>query len=360
VREHLRNVFAKRQDPYAGVDMANASRFGGALWFVGAFITAVLLPLIPPDDPIGDAGWAVAIAVMGAGLIVGVRMRKVGSKVNPDEMLVYSYAAIASIAILVWLSGGLDSPYAQLFLLSALYTCAAHPARRVLPYLGAFTVVVLLPLMYDAVVTQRATVELVTELAVWLSLSLAVMFLMHNVRAQRLGLRREGEQARRLARADQLTGLLNRRAFDDDLAHAIEHARATAEPLSVVVCDLDGFKDFNDRFGHLEGDRVLKAVAERLRAALRRPDVAYRWGGDEFAVILPQANARGAELVAERVEALIRRGSGPDGGALGITCGVAEYDHESRGGAAELLAAADEALMGAKGSGAFEVPQTRR
>src|SRR3954451_1652261 len=229
-------------------------------------------------------------------------MRRVGADVNPSEMLLYSFAAIAGIAILVWLSGGLDSPYAQLFVLSALFTCGAHPARRALPYLGVFTVLVLLPLAYDDVVTRRASVELVTELVVWLAFSLAVMFLMHNVRAQRLGLRREGEQARRLARADQLTGLLNRRAFDEDLAHAIEHARASAEPLSVLVCDLDDFKEFNDRFGHLEGDRVLKAVGERLRAALRRPDVAYRWGGDEFAVILPQANERGAELVAERVE----------------------------------------------------------
>lgn len=359
MRERLSSVFARRDNPYAGVDLANASRFGGALWFLGAAMTALLLPFVhPTQSSAGSAGWAIAGATIVGAVAAGLRMRRVGGDANVDELLLYSFSAIGCIALLVWVSGGLDSAYAQMYVLSMVYTCALHPPRRVLAYLIALVALVLLPLLYEEHVTRRALVELATELFVWLALAFVVIFLMSYVRAQRLGLRREGEQARRQARLDQLTGLLNRRAFDEDLKQSIERARAAGEPLSVLVGDLDDFKDFNDRFGHLEGDRVLQAVAGSLKAALRRPDIAYRWGGDEFAVILPQADLGGAEHVAARVESAVARASGPDGAALGISTGVAELSADDPSGPEALVERADQALMRAKGSGTFEIPQT--
>ena len=359
MRERIRSVFARRDDPYAGVDLANAGRFGGALWFLGAVMTALLLPFVhPTDSSLGDAGWIVAGLIVAGAVVAGVRMRSVGPNANVDEFLFYSYAALACITALVWLSGGLGSPYAQIYLLTTVYTCAVHPPRRAAPFLATLTLVVLLPLVYADHVTRREVLELLVQLFVWLALALVVVVMMSYVRAQRLGLRREGEEARQEARLDSLTGLLNRRAFDHDLARAIDAARAGGEPLCLLVGDIDDFKDFNDRFGHLEGDRVLKGVANSLRGALRRPDVAYRWGGDEFAVILPQAGLQGGELVALRAEEAVARTSGPGGEALGIATGVAELGSE-HSGAADLLAAADQALMLRKGSGSFELPQTR-
>ena len=359
MREHLRAAFAKRDDPYAGVDLANAARFGGALWFLGAVFTVALLPVAHPDRAIGGAGWGVAGALMVVGLLEGWRMRRAGAGIGVDELLAYSYSVLAALALLVWISGGVGSPYAQLYILTALYVAAVHPPRRALVYMVALALVVLAPLVYDGDAGHAARVDLVAELVVWLTLSMATVVLMANVRAQRLGLRREGETARRQARLDPLTGLLNRRAFDEDLGEAIERARAGEEPLSVLVGDLDDFKDFNDRFGHLEGDRVLEQVAQALRAALRRPDVAYRWGGDEFAVILPQADIAGARLVAQRVEVAIAKYSGPSGEQLGITTGVAAFDAAAGGGAEQLVAAADQALMLGKGSGVFDAPEPR-
>ena len=357
--ERLAAAFAKRDDPYAGADLANASRFGGALWFLGAGFTALLLPFAHPDDAVGDAGWAIAGALIAGGLLIGWRMRRMGSNANVDELLLYSYCAIATVALLVWVSGGAGSPYTQLFMLSAVYTAAVHPARRAVAYLIVLAVLVLLPLAYDGDAGSREKVHLVAEVVIWLALSFVVTILMANVRAQRLGLRREGESARQEARLDPLTGLLNRRAFDDDLTQAIERARMTGDPLSVLVADLDDFKAFNDRFGHLEGDRVLKLAGEALRTALRRPDVAYRWGGDEFAVILPQADRAGAELVAARIEAAVAEHRGPDGDRLGIATGVAELDAGADAGAAGLVAAADRALLRAKGAGTVDAPQPR-
>jgi diguanylate cyclase (GGDEF)-like protein len=352
----LGDLLARREDPYAGVDLANATRIGGAVWLAGAALAVLLLPFAPPDDPLGDAGWALAGVLIAAALAAGRSMRRMGASADVDRLLAFSYGALAAIAGMVWLSGGKDSPYGQLLLLGALYACAVHPPRRVLPYLVALVVVTLLPLTYSDW-SGRETVTLVTELLVWLVLGGVVMALMAVVRAQRLGLRQEGERARRQARVDALTGLLNRRAFDEALAKAMDRSRMTGDPLSVLVGDIDEFKDFNDRFGHLEGDRVLQGVAEALRAALRRPDVAYRWGGDEFAVILPEADRDGAEQVAERVRAAVARATGPAGVPLGLATGVAEFDPDGGQAPADLLASADQALMLAKGSGAFEAPR---
>jgi diguanylate cyclase (GGDEF)-like protein len=352
----LRDLLANGEDPYAGVDLANASRVGGAVWIAGAALAAVLLPFDPPDDALGDAGWAAAGAVIVAAIAAGRSMRRMGASADVDKLLAFSYGALAAIAVMVWLSGGEGSAYGQLLLLGVLYTSAVRPPRRVLPYLGALVVVTLLPLVYSDWST-RETVTLVSELLVWLLVGVVVMVMMATVRSQRLGLRREGERARRQARVDPLTGLLNRRAFDEALANATDRSRLTGDPLSVLVGDIDDFKDFNDRYGHLEGDRVLQEVAESLRAALRRPDVAYRWGGDEFAVILPEADEGGAEQVAQRVRAAVARTTGPDGSPLGLATGVAEFDPDGGQAPDELLAAADQALMRTKGSGVFEVPR---
>jgi diguanylate cyclase (GGDEF)-like protein len=352
----LRDLLADGEDRYAGVDLANASRVGGAVWIAGAALAALLLPFAPPDDALGDAGWGAAGAVIAAAIAAGRSMRRMGASADVDKLLAFSYGALAAIAAMVWLAGGKDSPYGQLLLLGAVYTCAVHPPRRVYPYLGALVVVTLLPLTYSDW-SRRETVTLVTELLVWLVVAGVVMAVMAVVRAQRLGLRQEGERARRQARVDPLTGLLNRRAFDEALANATDRSRLTGHPLSVLVGDIDDFKAFNDRYGHLEGDRVLQGVAESLRAALRRPDVAYRWGGDEFAVILPEADQAGAEQVAQRVRAAVARTTGPGGASVGLATGVAELDPDGGQAPEELLAAADQALMRTKGSGLFEVPR---
>lgn len=351
----LRDFFAKREDPYAGVDLANASRVGGAVWFTGAALASLLLPFAHPDHPIGDAGWALAAALIAAAAAAGAAMGRMGSAADVNRLLAFSYAGLAAIAAMVWLSGGQDSPYAQLFLISALYTCAIHPPRRVLVYLPALVAVALLPLTYSGWST-REVVSMVAQLAVWMVLGLLMLYQMTVVRGQRLGLRREGERARRQARVDPLTQLPNRRAFDEALTHAVDRSRMTAGPLSVLVADIDGFKDFNDRCGHLEGDRVLRAVADSMRGALRRPDVAYRWGGDEFAVILPDATAEGAELVAERLRRAVAGNIGPDGQPVEIAVGAAELGGDGAETAEDVLLAADRALLRAKGAGTFEVP----
>jgi diguanylate cyclase (GGDEF)-like protein len=164
------------------------------------------------------------------------------------------------------------------------------------------------------------------------------------VRIERADLMQEEEHAKRQARIDALTALGNRRAFDERLDRAIDHARLHSKPLSVIVTDLDDFKVINDSYGHLNGDELLRTAAAAMRAAVRDHDACYRWGGDEFAVLLPVVEQELAEKVAERVSAsVVASTTRPDGDPQTLTWGIAELAPHMK--ASDLLASADLALM---------------
>jgi diguanylate cyclase (GGDEF)-like protein len=107
-------------------------------------------------------------------------------------------------------------------------------------------------------------------------------------------------QAVALARSDALTGLGNRRAFDEALAEEIARARRLGEPLSLLLTDVNDFKEINDRRGHVAGDDCLRALAGAFREETRLHDRCFRWGGDEFAAILSDSDGEAAELIAQR------------------------------------------------------------
>ena len=111
-----------------------------------------------------------------------------------------------------------------------------------------------------------------------------------------------------LTRTDELTGLPNRRAWDELLRHELATGERLGTPLSVAMLDLDHFKAYNDLHGHLAGDRLLRAAAAAWSGSLRGTDVLARWGGEEFAVLLPACDATGATALIERL-----RGTLPDG-----------------------------------------------
>jgi diguanylate cyclase (GGDEF)-like protein len=114
-------------------------------------------------------------------------------------------------------------------------------------------------------------------------------------------------ELRRDARTDALTGLDNRRAMEERGPIELKRAQRSGAPVSVILCDVDHFKNINDRYGHVGGDTVLRTVATNLRGALRETDVLGRWGGEEFMAVLVDTDSRVARHVAERMRAAVAR-----------------------------------------------------
>jgi diguanylate cyclase (GGDEF)-like protein len=149
------------------------------------------------------------------------------------------------------------------------------------------------------------------------------------------------------AREDPVTGLRNRRGFDEIFDLEVERARRTGRSLSLVLGDLDHFKQVNDRFGHPRGDDVLRRTAEILSSTNRRIDLPARVGGEEFAVLMPDADERGAHVAAERMRRAIREGFADDPLPLTISFGIASFPPHGDN-TDDLMESADQALYTAK------------
>ena len=166
-------------------------------------------------------------------------------------------------------------------------------------------------------------------------------------------LKEANAQLQELVATDALTGLRNRRAFEERLAVEISIARRKGRPLAVVLLDADNFKLVNDLHGHAAGDLTLIEMARVLKTSIRLPDFAARYGGEEFAVIMPENSSEGAEAWAHRFEGLLR-GAAWDYEPVTVSMGIAELE-ERTCDAAELIRAADEALYQAKRRGRARV-----
>jgi diguanylate cyclase (GGDEF)-like protein/PAS domain S-box-containing protein len=162
-------------------------------------------------------------------------------------------------------------------------------------------------------------------------------------------------QLQYLADHDALTGLFNRRRFEEDVERELARSRREGSAGTLLAIDLDHFKEVNDSFGHSAGDELIKRTAEVLHGRLRATDVLARLGGDEFAAMLPGTDAAAARLVAagllEALRAERRTGPLPGGGSATASIGIVTFQGTEQITAAELLAEADIAMYAAKAAG---------
>ena len=247
--------------------------------------------------------------------------------------------ALAVIGVTVALSGGPDSPLLPWLVIPAM-TSATRFRREVVVALGALSVIVALAatLPVDPAALADDPTPLIATLALLVVVSVIAGALLHGELRQR-----------NLAVLDPLTGLLNRASLESRGVEIEQQALVTGGAVSVVVCDIDGFKQVNDDLGHERGDAVLRDVALELRRSLRSFELLYRIGGEEFLVLLPGVPLKEAVEVAERVRGAVAAAR-PGGLEVTISAGVAaaageavRYDL--------LFAAADEALLSAKRAG---------
>jgi diguanylate cyclase (GGDEF)-like protein len=202
----------------------------------------------------------------------------------------------------------------------------------------------------------------------WALIALLVLLnaqtLHQRVRLQktRAELIRQLQIAERAAQLDSLTGVFNRRYMDEMLAKEVSRSERYQTGLCVAVIDVDRFKEFNTRFGHLEGDRVLMAVASLLCRNFRAADTVVRYGGDEFIVVMPETNLHQATVAVQRLHKLYlaqwNRANGDCGYSITVTCGVAEFKAGMT--ADKLIHQADRLMLDAKLDGMPEEAVVRQ
>lgn len=171
----------------------------------------------------------------------------------------------------------------------------------------------------------------------------------------RAGWHQKATQFQLLSITDPLTGLLNRRYLEERLGEEFERSKRHRFPMSFLMIDIDNFKEYNDRNGHQAGDLALEITAQCLKSALRSADVASRYGGEEFSILLPQTSATEALVIAERIRSRVEKSSYPHGesqpgGSITVSIGISAFGPKLET-PSSIIGAADHALYVAKSRG---------
>jgi diguanylate cyclase len=178
---------------------------------------------------------------------------------------------------------------------------------------------------------------------------------MEGVLDEVAALRKEMEQIKEESMTDALTGIANRKSFDVALEQAVQEAREKETQFCLLLADIDHFKQFNDTYGHLVGDKVLRFAAATVKRCVKGKDIAARFGGEEFAVILPQTQLDGAGSLAEQIRTAISSGDLIDKnndlsyGRIAVSIGIAQFQPSDLPN--DLIGRADQALYLAKERG---------
>jgi diguanylate cyclase (GGDEF)-like protein len=341
----LRAIVRQQPDHYEILDRRLVGRLAGFLFCCAGLIAAGLLAADPPTDALGALGWIPAAVIVSLAFAFGAGMVTNQRSIGTGPLLAIGLSSPIMLAVLQWLAGS-ESSYVQLVSLSVVWSAVVLPARRLLIVLLVDTAVVFLPAAYGDWHAPMLPERIATLGIAW-SLGLLCLVWSGHIRNIRRQLDVQRAAADELARVDSLTGLGNRRALDEALVAHVARAHRSGRPIAALVGDLDGFKAINDLYGHHTGDQLLRDVAVVLGDVVRAPDASFRWGGDEFVVLLGEADVTGARRVAERIEdAVGARCHTPDDMPVTITLGAAQHVSGTIG--AELLAEADAAMLAAK------------
>ncbi|MGH2979190.1 MAG: bifunctional diguanylate cyclase/phosphohydrolase [Solirubrobacterales bacterium] len=320
---------------------------GAYLCLAGALLTVVWLAL-PYSPAAADEGGLVVMAV--ASTAMGAVMLAGGDRLPGWSFHGFAVGGTLLVTGTIHFTGAETSPYAFLYLWVALYALYFFTPTQAALHILFISVAYAAVLATDlaAGYSQTGLLTAFGEAAPrWTftvgTLVVAVVF----VRLLKDRLDALVTRFADAAREDPLTGLRNRRGFDEAFDLEVERAHRTGQSVSLVLGDLDHFKQVNDRFGHPRGDEVLRRTAGILHSTNRRIDLPARVGGEEFAVLLPDSDERGAHVAAERMRRAIREAFADDPLPLTISFGIASYPAHGDN-TDDLMESADQALYTAK------------
>jgi diguanylate cyclase (GGDEF)-like protein len=321
-----------------------------------AFIVAAMVVVVlTGTGPV--TGIVVFLAVGAFATLVFQEVLPVG-QLGRLRLPLEAAAAIVFLTVLLVLTGGQASPFffGYILLLGAASVWASGFGPLVLT-LGtslAYLIGVLVP--FNPPPTSTADYSRIAFNLIALAL---VAYISAIVGREQ---RRAREEALRLSRFDSLTGLHSRDFFLAEIEQEILRASRSGRPFALLMFDLDGLKAANDRFGHASGDTLLRAVADTLRGDIRITDVAARYGGDEFVLLLPETDLNGAMLVADKVRIDIGRLALPHDGLVirtSASIGLVTFPDDGRT-STELMRRADLAMYEAKRRGRDQVVRFAR
>lgn len=255
------------------------------------------------------------------------------------------------LLLTVWVafSGGVQSPFVWVYGVAiAIYGVLWGPRFALAAAtLCSVYLIAVLALMQVGIGAASPGVLSATPVRVFL-ISYIAMF--YGVGLVSAALRRQAREIFRQAQTDPLTGLNNRRALRQALDREVSRAARYAHPCAVLVLEIDRFKQVNDRFGHLQGDDVLRKVAATLRGSCRATDVLARFGGDEFVVVMPHTSLEEARRVGERIRRDVEEFTLLRGFHLTLSAGLAVFPQHGADAHA-LIEAADRAMYRVKRRG---------
>jgi diguanylate cyclase (GGDEF)-like protein len=330
------------QSTSSGFARATMGPVAGLLFLVGSAITvaAIVFPHSPKADI--DGFWCIAVGTAVAAAVLLSGHERLPAWVYQGVMVLGTLTISLTLYFNGERHGGPAADNEVLYVWVALYSgyffTRAQLTAQLAMVAGAYAVTLL--------VVQPGQIGY-TRWFITVGMVALAGSLVHVLR------RRNDQLVERLfeaVRTDLLTGLVNRQGFDERFEVELERARRTAQPVALVLADIDGFKELNDRFGHPAGDVALTAVGRVASDAVRAIDTMARIGGDEFAAILPATGTDGAFELAERLRDEVPRLHNGRGEPLTMSFGIVEFPlhGETRGA---LVQAADRALYRAKGLG---------
>jgi diguanylate cyclase (GGDEF)-like protein len=341
------------------------------------------LPMTPSHDAVVRVVWWVAIA----GVLVGIGISNafaanrsaiyllggiaVVTVVVLHEMLPRRWRGRTTVALeviaalslatgLVWLTGGANSPFVFTFDLLVVAAALTMASRLALLVTAAASLAYVGQLLMDVSLTANSVDLLRVGInlgALWLLAYLAGVYASSE--------RRVRARVLELSQTDALTGLFNRGQLFPTLEQEVQRTRRSGRGFCVLMIDLDGLKAINDSMGHLRGDDVLRAVGRVINGSIRAVDSAYRYGGDEFLILLPETEFIGAYVVAEKIREGVEEigeSLSTDVAATSVSIGLVSHP-EDGASPEELMVAADRAMYQAKALGKNQIsgnPRPRR
>jgi diguanylate cyclase (GGDEF)-like protein/putative nucleotidyltransferase with HDIG domain len=305
--------------------------------FLAAGALFALISVLTPDSATNDEELLLALAAVAAAMAAGLILVY-------DRLPIWAFhagtvagAALAGAAVYAWGSGSAYGPLP--FLWVVLFAFYFFPLGAALVHMAAVAASYAIALAAESPAGTQVDGWIAT-VGTLLAAGLLVAALRHLLAGTIASLTEASHR-------DPLTGLLNRRGFEDTFDLELERARRSNAPLSLIVGDLDLFKRINDTYGHPAGDAALERIAHTIQSAKRGFDSGARVGGEEFALLAPESDENGAYMLAERIRTEVDKTFAGANGHLTISFGIATFPLHGQT-ADSLLRAADQALYAAK------------